>query len=36
MEKRTFNTVEERLDFLDFRQQLLFDNDDVSRILFEY
>lgn len=36
MEKRTFNTVDERLDFLDFRQQLLFDNDDVSRILFEY
>jgi len=26
----------ERLDFIEFRQQLLFDNDDVSRSIFEY
>ncbi|WP_253701316.1 DUF1878 domain-containing protein [Bacillus sp. FJAT-29814] len=29
-------TLEERLDFIEFRQQLLFDNDAVSRMLFEY
>ncbi|MBT2637015.1 DUF1878 domain-containing protein [Bacillus sp. ISL-39] len=26
----------ERLDFIEFRQQLLFDNDDFSRLLFEH
>ncbi len=26
----------ERLEFIEFRQQLLFDNDDVSRSIFEY
>lgn len=36
MEKRNFKTIEERLDFIEFRQQLLFDNDDLSRLLFEY
>ena len=36
MKKRTFDDTNERLDFIEFRQQLLFDNDDVSRILFEY
>lgn len=36
MEKRYFETTEERLDFIEFRQQLLFDNDDLSRLLFEY
>jgi len=29
-------TIEERLDFIEFRQQLLFENNDVSRLLFEY
>ena len=36
MSTREFNTVEERLDFLEFRQELLFRNDDVSRLLFEH
>ena len=26
----------ERLEFIEFRQQLLFDNNDVSRSIFEY
>ncbi|MBT2606656.1 DUF1878 domain-containing protein [Bacillus sp. ISL-53] len=26
----------ERLDFIEFRQQLLFDNDELSRLLFEH
>ncbi|WP_415345874.1 DUF1878 domain-containing protein [Clostridium perfringens] len=29
------NTVNERLDFLEFRQDLLFENSHVSRFLFE-
>lgn len=29
-------TVEERFDFLEFRQELLFDNTEYSRLLFEY
>ncbi|WEG13991.1 DUF1878 domain-containing protein [Pullulanibacillus sp. KACC 23026] len=29
-------SVEERLDFLEFRQELLFENSDYSRLLFEY
>ena len=36
MEKRVFNSIKERLDFIEFRQQLLFDNDELSRLLFEY
>lgn len=28
--------LEKRLDLIEFRQQLLFDNDEVSRLLFEY
>ncbi|MGN8683444.1 DUF1878 domain-containing protein [Gracilibacillus sp. HCP3S3_G5_1] len=28
--------TEERLDFLEFRQQLLFDNTSFDRMLFEY
>ncbi len=32
---REFDSMEERLDYIEFRQQLLFDNDDVSRLLFE-
>ena len=33
---REFNTIDERLDYIEFRQRLLFDNDSVSRLLFEY
>lgn len=33
---REFDSIEERLDYIEFRQRLLFDNDDVSRLLFEY
>ena len=36
MEKRFFNTVDERLDFIEFRQELLYYNDDVSRVVFVY
>ncbi|HGH0517499.1 TPA: hypothetical protein ACJHFP_003693 [Clostridioides difficile] len=36
MSKRAFNTIEERLNFLDFRQELLFRNNDTSRLLFEH
>lgn len=28
--------LEKRIEMLEFRQQLLFDNDDLSRLLFEY
>lgn len=28
--------LEQRLDFIEFRQQLLFENTDYSRLLFEY
>lgn len=28
--------LERRIEMLEFRQQLLFDNDDLSRLLFEY
>ncbi|TPE21323.1 DUF1878 domain-containing protein [Clostridium perfringens] len=30
-----FNTINQRLDFLEFRQDLLFENTNVSRFLFE-
>ena len=36
MENRVFECLEDRLDFIEFRQQLLFDNDEMSRLLFEY
>lgn len=36
MTKRTFDTLTDKISFLSFREQLLFDNDEVSRILFEY
>lgn len=29
-------SIEERLEFIEYRQQLLFDNTPISRILFEY
>lgn len=30
------NELERRIDLIEFRQQLLFENDEVSRMLFEY
>ena len=33
---REFSNIEDRLDFLEYRQQLLYNNDDVSHIFFEY
>jgi len=33
---RRFNDTEERLDFIEFRQELLFNNTDIDRLLFEY
>ncbi len=35
MVNRQFETLTEKIDFISFRQQLLFDNDEASRILFE-
>lgn len=29
-------TIEERLDFIEFRQELLFEDSEYSRLLFEY
>ncbi|MDW0118732.1 DUF1878 domain-containing protein [Sporosarcina thermotolerans] len=29
-------TIDERLDFIEYRQQLLFENTPYSRLLFEY
>lgn len=29
-------TIEERLDFIEFRQKLLFNNTEVDRMIFEY
>lgn len=34
--RRKFNTIEERLDFIEFRQELLFNNTDIDRLLFDY
>ena len=28
--------IEKRIELIEFRQQLLFDNDEVSRLLYEY
>lgn len=33
---RFFEDIYERLDYIEFRQQLLFDNSDLDRLLFEY
>ena len=33
---RSFTSLEERLDFIEFRQQLLFTNSDLDRLIFEY
>lgn len=31
-----YNEILERLNNIEFRQELLFENDEVSRILFEH
>ncbi|MDE7431217.1 MAG: DUF1878 domain-containing protein [Lachnospiraceae bacterium] len=31
-----FEELEKKIEMLEFRQKLLFDNDDLSRLLFEY
>lgn len=33
---RKFEDIIKRLDYIEFRQTLLFDGDSVSRLLFEY
>lgn len=33
---RKFDNIADRLDYIEFRQTLLFDGDSVSRLLFEY
>lgn len=35
MNEEQYNEIMDRLDFIEFRQQLLFNNDEVSRLLFE-
>lgn len=35
MEERTFDNLEDRLNFISFRQELLFRKDEVNEILFE-
>ena len=35
MKNRQFDSIDERLNYIEFRQQLLFENDEVSRLLFE-
>lgn len=36
MNNEQYTEIMKRLDFIEFRQQLLFDDDDLSRLLFEY
>lgn len=36
MVRRIITNLEERLDYIEFRQHLLFNNDSVSRLIFEY
>lgn len=36
MNAEDFRKLKERVDFIEFRQDLLFQNDDLSRLLFEY
>lgn len=35
MDQEEVRALNERLDYIEFRQELLFDNDDVSRFVFE-
>ena len=34
--KRKFDSIEEELQFVEFRQELLFNNTGIDRLLFEY
>lgn len=36
LENEKISELEERISQIEFRQQLLFDNDEISRLLFEY
>ena len=36
MNEERIKMLEQKINDLEFRQQLLFDNDEVSRLLFEY
>lgn len=36
LESEKIEQIEKRIEQIEFRQQLLFDNDEVSRLLFEY
>lgn len=36
MDNEQYKEIMKRLEFIEFRQQLLFDDDEVSRLLFEY
>lgn len=33
---RHFDDLDKRLDYIEFRQELLFENTDLARLLFEY
>lgn len=33
---REFSNIEERLNYIEFRQQLLFSNTNLDRLIFEY
>ena len=33
---RHFDELDKRLDYIEFRQELLFENTDLTRLLFEY
>lgn len=33
---REFNNIDERLNYIEFRQQLLFSNTNLDRLIFEY
>ena len=34
--RKMFEDINDRLDFIEFRQELLFTNSDLDRMLFEY
>lgn len=36
MDQEMYNEIMERLDLIEFRQELLFNNSDLDRSLFEY
>lgn len=36
MDNNQYSKLMERFDFIEFRQQLLFDNDETNKLLFEY